>query len=123
MLVSRRALEIGAVIVALGLVATFVYLLSMANGLVLADGQPMFGDFIAFWSAGRAALDGHVADVHVRAVIDAYHQRAAPGVAYIATWSSAPTFLLIAAPLALLPYPVARLESSRATVSLESNSR
>jgi hypothetical protein len=109
MLVSRRALEIGAVIVALGLVATFVYLLSMANGLVLADGQPMFGDFIAFWSAGRAALDGHVADVHVRAVIDAYHQRAAPGVAYIATWNSAPTFLLIAAPLALLPYPVAAL--------------
>ncbi len=106
---TRKAFEIGAVCVALALLATFAFLLSHADGMVLANGQPVFGDFIAFWSGGRAALEGHVADVHTRALIEGYHQQAAPGVAYIAPWNSPPTFLLIASALALLPYPVAAL--------------
>jgi len=107
--VKRRAYEIGAVVVALGLLATFAFLLAPADRMVLANGQPVFGDFIAFWSGGRAALEGHVADVHVRALIEEYHQQAAPGVAYVAPWNSPPTFLLIASALALLPYPAAAL--------------
>jgi hypothetical protein len=106
---SRRALEIGAIGVTLALLATFAYLLSQANGMVLANGQPVFGDFIAFWSGGRAALEGHVADVHTRALIEQYHQQAAPGVQFTAPWNSPPTFLLIASALALLPYPAAAL--------------
>ncbi len=106
---SRRALEFGAIGVALALLATFAYLLSQADGVVLANGQPVFGDFIAFWSGGRAALEGHVSDIHARALIEQYHQQAAPGVQFTAPWNSPPTFLLIAAPLALLPYPAAAL--------------
>lgn len=106
---SRRALEIGAIGVALSLLATFAFLLSQANGMVLANGQPVFGDFIAFWSGGRAALEGHVADIHSRELIAQYHQKAAPGVAFIAPWNSPPTFLLIASALALLPYAPAAL--------------
>jgi hypothetical protein len=106
---SRRALEIGAIGVTLALLATFTYLLSQANGMVLANGQPVFGDFIAFWSSGRAALEGHVADVHTRALIEQYHQQAAPGVQFTAPWNSPPTFLLFASALALLPYPAAAL--------------
>jgi len=109
MLVSRRALEIGAVGVALSLLATFAVLLSQANGMVLANGQPVFGDFIAFWSGGRAALEGHIAEVHSRDLISQYHQQAAPGVAFIAPWNSPPTFLLIASALALMPYPAAAI--------------
>lgn len=109
MLVSRRALEIGAIGVTLALFATFAYLLTQANGMVLANGQPMFGDFIAFWSGGRAAIEGHVADIHTRALIEQYHQQAAPGVQFTAPWNSPPTFLLMASALALLPYPVAAL--------------
>lgn len=109
MLVSRKTLEIGAIIVALTLLGTFAVLLLQADGLVLANGQPVFGDFIAFWSGGRAALEGHAAEVHVRELIATYHQQAAPGVEYVAPFNSPPTFLLIAAALALLPYPTAAL--------------
>lgn len=106
---GRTAFEFGAILVALALLATFALLLAQSSGMVLANGQPVFGDFIAFWSAGRAALEGYVADVHVRALIEGYHQQAAPGVTYVAPWNSPPTFLLIASILALLPYPAAAL--------------
>jgi hypothetical protein len=69
----------------------------------------VFGDFIAFWSAGQAALHGFAAEVHDAARIEMYHQVAVPGVAYVAPWNSPPTFLLMVAPLALLPYPAAAL--------------
>jgi len=109
MLINRRAFELAALAVALALLGVMSYLLLGANGLVLANGQPLFGDFIAFWSAGRAALDGHAAQVHDVATIGAYHQLAAPGSHYVAPWNSPPPFLLIASALALLPYPVAAL--------------
>ena len=51
------------------------YLLAGARGLVLANGQPLFGDFIAFWSAGRAALDGAAAQVHEVETIARYQQK------------------------------------------------
>jgi|CXWL01.1.fsa_nt_gi hypothetical protein len=106
---KRRASEIAAISVACAMVATMAGLLGGADGLLLANGQPVFGDFIAFWSAGRAVLDGHGAEVHNPALIYAYHQAAIPGIAFVAPWNSPPTFLLIASPLALLPYPLAAL--------------
>lgn len=107
--VSRRAYEIAAIGVALAILAAMASRLAGAHGLVLADGQPLFGDFISFWSAGRAVLDGHVAAVHEWDMARAYHQLAAPGVSVVAPWNSPPTFLLIATALALLPYPAAAL--------------
>lgn len=104
---KRRLFEAAAIAAALTLLAVMAARLAGADGLLLADGQPLFGDFIAFWSAGRAALDGHAAQVHDPALIARYHQMAAPGIALVAPWNSPPTFLLIAEALALLPYPVA----------------
>lgn len=109
MLVNRRAFEIGAIVVAAILLGVMAYLLAGARGLVLANGQPLFGDFIAFWSAGRAALDGAAAQVHEGETIARYHQIAASGSAYVAPWNSPPTFLLISSMLAVLPYPAAAL--------------
>jgi hypothetical protein len=106
---SRRAAEIAAILVALAILVAMALRLAGAHGLVLADGQPLFGDFIAYWSAGRAALDGHAATVHDWDTARVYHQLAAPGVAVVAPWHSPPMFLLIAAALALLPYPAAAL--------------
>ena len=97
MKVQRRYLEIGAALIALALLATFAFLLLQADGLRLANGQPVFGDFIAFWSAGRAALEGHAAQVHDHGLIAEYNRLAAPGVSYYAPWNSPPTFLLVAA--------------------------
>ncbi len=103
----RRAYELGAALVALAILAAMASQLAGASGLVLANGQPLFGDFISFWSAGRAALDGHIDRIHDRQLIFTYHQAAAPGVRYLAWWNSPPTFLLMVTPLALLPYPAA----------------
>jgi hypothetical protein len=105
----RRAFEICALLIAAAIIVFLLMWLGGAHGMVLANGQPLFGDFIAFWSAGRAALDGHADQVHDRALIFSYHQMAAPGVRFMAWWNSPPTFLLIMAPLALLPFPVAAI--------------
>lgn len=106
---SRRACEIAAIGIALALLAAMASQLVGIRGLVLANGQPLFGDFIAYWSAGRAALEGHADAVHDWDTARAYHQLAAPGVAVVAPWHPPPTFLLIATALAVLPYPVAAL--------------
>jgi hypothetical protein len=102
-----RLIELAAIAVASGILAVMAAKLIGSRGLLLADGQPVFGDFIAFWSAGRAALEGHAALVHDHAFLFAYQQQAVAGAAYVAPWNSPPTFLLVAAGLALLPYPAA----------------
>jgi alpha-1,2-mannosyltransferase len=106
---SRRAYKLAALAVALALLGVMGWKLAEATGLRLADGQPVFGDFIAFWSAGRAVLDGQAHRVHDVDLIAQYHQQAVPDVAFVAPWNSPPTFLPIAALLALLPFPLAAL--------------
>lgn len=93
-------------------VSMLVYFLSRAAGMenmTLPSGQPFFGDFMAFWSAGRAALDGHIAEIHDRALLWPYQQAVATDVKFYAPWNSPPTFLLIVCVLALVPYPVAAI--------------
>lgn len=106
---TPRVYEFLAIAVAIALLGTLGYLVLSGHKLLLASGQPAFGDFIAFWSAGRAALEGHAAQVYDAELIGRYHQLAVPGVLFIAPWNSPPTFLLIASALALLPYPAAAL--------------
>ena len=105
---KRWHFELVAIALAAAIIVTLGVLLSRADGLVIG-GQPVFGDFIGFWSAGRAALDGHADQVHDRTVIFSYHELAAPGVQYMAWWNAPPTFLLVVTPLALLPFPVAAI--------------
>lgn len=107
MSLSRQLLENAALAVAGLLIGVMLFLLLHADGLRLASGQPVFGDFIAFWSAGRAALDGQAAHVYDHALIAEYNRLAVPGVSYYAPWNSPPTFLLVAAGLATMPYAVA----------------
>jgi hypothetical protein len=114
----RRACEIAALVVALILLRVMGLRLSDAQGFLLANGQPLFGDFIAYWSAGRAALEGRAADVHDWDVIRFYHQLAIPGIAVLAPWHSPPTALLMASVLALMPYPAAALVFLAATGTL-----
>lgn len=96
-------------VVALGLIGVMAWLGLQARDWLLPNGQPVFGDFIAFWSAGRAALDGATAQVHDPQVLQAYQREAVPGLPVLAGWNSPPTFLLIAAALGALPYPTAAL--------------
>jgi hypothetical protein len=103
---TRRTYEIAALIVAALILIVMAWRLSHAQGLNV-EGQPLFGDFIAFWSAGRLALEGDAALVHDVTALHAQHLLAVPGLPVVAPWNSPPTFLLISAVLALLPYPAA----------------
>ncbi|MEZ5960942.1 MAG: glycosyltransferase family 87 protein [Hyphomonadaceae bacterium] len=105
--VKRWAFEVAAVLIAASMLAFFVSRALNMDNMTLPSGQPFFGDFMAFWSAGRAALDGHVAEIHERAMLWPLQQATAPDVKYYAPWNSPPTFLLIVSVLGLMPYPVA----------------
>ncbi|MBL8551704.1 MAG: DUF2029 domain-containing protein [Hyphomonadaceae bacterium] len=80
-----------------------------AHGLLLANGLPVFGDFLAFWSAGRLALEGHAEEAYSIAAISTVQNGAFPGLNVVFPWRHAPMFLLFVAPLAALPFPAAAL--------------
>lgn len=107
--VPRWTYEAAAILIALSIVYFLIQYLLASHNFVMAGGHPIFGDFIGFWSAGRATLDGHVAQVYDEHMIFRYHQLAEPGVRFVAHWSAPPTFLLIVTALATLPFPVATL--------------
>ena len=80
-----------------------------ARGLMTKEGQPMFGDFLAFWSAGTLALQGKVAMVHDPVFIHHFQTQLIPGLPVVSTYNSPPTFTLLAQLLGLMPYPVAAI--------------
>ncbi len=104
--VKRLAFEAAAVAIAASMLGYFLWRAAGMENMTLPSGQPFFGDFMAFWSAGRAALDGHVAEIHDRAMLWSYQQAVAPDVKYYAPWNSPPTFLVVVVVLALVPYPI-----------------
>ena len=106
---TRRVYEVGAVVVAIALMVVMGDRLLGATGLALENGNPVFGDFIAFWAAGRVVLSGHPELVHNVVTIQHVQWDAVPGMRWVAGWNSPPQFLLIAVFLALFPYPVAAL--------------
>lgn len=103
---KRWAFEAAAIAVALLILGYMLTVLVDVRNMTLPNGQPMFGDFTAFWSAGRMTLDGHVAEVHGRELIEQYQRAATPDVRYFAPYNSPPPFLFIACALALMPYAV-----------------
>ncbi|MGD9979010.1 MAG: glycosyltransferase family 87 protein [Hyphomonadaceae bacterium] len=104
--VKRLVFELAAVSIAVSMVGLMLLRVGGADNMTLPSGQPFFGDYMAFWSAGRAALDGHVEQIHDRAMLWQYQQAVAPDVRFYAPWNSPPTFLLVVSALALLPYPI-----------------
>ena len=87
-----------------GFVASITYLFCTAHGLNDFDGRPLGTDFSNVYAAGMAALSGHAA-----APFDILsQQRQEQAIFGAATplygWHYPPFFLLVAAPLARLPY-------------------
>ena len=101
---TRKVFEISAVVITIGLLLVFAQRTLGVHGYRLASGQPLFGDFIAFWSAGKAALEGHVAQLHDRVFLAHIQQTTIPGMHVMAPWNSPPPFLFFVIPFALLPY-------------------
>jgi alpha-1,2-mannosyltransferase len=88
-----------AVYVALGL----LFLSRFPHG-VDAQGHSVRPDFVVFWAASRLALSGHAADAYNPALIGAVEHQALPQMQAMGEWVYPPTFLLLALPLALLPF-------------------
>jgi hypothetical protein len=109
MRLKRRVYEIGAIAIAFIMLGEMMWLAAGAHGLALANGQPIFGDFVIFWSAGRAALDGMAAEVHDPAFLATIQAEAAPGIGFAAPWNGPPQFLLLMTAFAVLPFPAAAL--------------
>jgi hypothetical protein len=104
--VKRWVYEWAAALVAVAMVGLMLTRIAGAENMTLPSGQPFFGDYMAFWSAGRAALDGHADQIHDRAMLWQYQLAVAPDLRFYAPWNSPPTFLLVVCLLALAPYPI-----------------
>jgi hypothetical protein len=74
------------------------------------DGVPIYTEFTNFWVAGRQALYGQTASLYIPAEFTK-SQEALVGVGHFvySIWPYPPTFLLMLAPFAALPYLVAFL--------------
>lgn len=79
--------------------------LALAGTGIGADslGAPIHADFISFWAAGRLALDGRAADAYRVAAHWAVQRAVIKNVGYSAFFYP-PVFLLLCAPLAVLPF-------------------
>lgn len=101
-----------------------IYLLAavavVASSTALIDvfGKPLGYDFITFWSASLLTLQGHAADAFDFHKIFAAQRIAVPAGQSIFLWHYPPTFQLVAAPLALLPYLVSYLVFTIGTLAL-----
>src|SRR5436190_11764838 len=75
--------------------------------LVDAAGLPIMNDFTGLWSAGLMALNGHALSVYDWSATQAFQARVmAPHEGFL-PYPYPPTYLLLLAPLAALPYQAA----------------
>lgn len=81
--------------------------LAMTDGLLDPKGKPVGYDFITFWAASHLTLGGDPAAAFDLARIYGAERVAVPGLLDIFAWHYPPTFQLLIAPLAFLPYIVA----------------
>jgi hypothetical protein len=90
-------------------ILTAVVWLALSHGGLDTEGKPVGGDFLAFWTASRLALDGHPAAAYDPLTHLAAQHAVLPALAGRPGYQAflyPPTFLLICLPFALLPYLV-----------------
>lgn len=81
--------------------------IALADGLSDANGKPLGTDFASFYAAGSMVLDGRAASVYDMAAHYAREQQLFGAHTPYYAWFYPPFFLLLAAPLAAFPYPLA----------------
>jgi hypothetical protein len=92
--------------------------IALSHGLIDPNGKPLGTDFSSFYAAGSMALEGRAAAVYDMAAHHARQQEIFGAGAPYYAWFYPPLFLLVAAPLALLPYPAALAIWQIATLAL-----
>lgn len=114
---TRERLTVYPRIVLAVLVLSAVGWLALSRDLVDPAGKPVGYDFITFWAASQLTLSGEPAAAFDLARIFEAERRAVSGLGHIYAWHYPPTFQLLTAPLALMPYLVAFLAWVLATLA------
>jgi arabinofuranan 3-O-arabinosyltransferase len=97
--------------------AFFVYLYWFGTWLVNRDGVPVYGDFANQFVAGSLALRGEIASIFIPAEFVKLQQAfVGTGHTVFLTWPYPPSYFLLLAPLAMLPYVTAYLTWEAATL-------
>ena len=91
--------------------AMLAFLALAGEGTLDPFGQPIGTDFSAFWHAGRIANGGNPAAAWDLEVLNASVWETHAGSDFATAWVYPPVFLLVASPLAALPYLPALLLS------------
>jgi alpha-1,2-mannosyltransferase len=86
---------------------TIVGWIALSHGLIDPNGKPIGSDFSSFYAAGSMVLDGRAPDVYDMAAHYARERQLFGAATPYYGWLYPPIFLLIATPLALMPYPLA----------------
>ena len=107
---EERVVNYSRMLVVAYIAATALWL-GLSHGLIDANGKPIGTDFMDVWAAGKLALAGEPGAAydyarHFEVQRHALPWRAGQDVPYFG-WHYPPLFLLVAAPLALLPYGAA----------------
>ena len=90
--------------------AIFLYLYKSGMWLLDGRGVPIYQDFTNMFVAGMQALHGETASVYIPAELARLQDAlVGPGHARFSVWPYPPTYFLILAPLAMLPYVAAFL--------------
>ena len=77
---------------------------ALSDGLVDRNSKPLGTDFSSFYAAGSLVLDGRAADVYAMAAHYAREQQIFGASTPYYGWLYPPIFLLLATPLATMPY-------------------
>lgn len=105
-LTLERVRAYSLIVLALGTLA-FAGWIAVSDGAIDRNGKPIGTDFSSFYAAGSLALEGRAAEVYNAAAHYARQQQVFGADTPYYAWYYPPIFLLVATPLALLPYPLA----------------
>ncbi len=105
-LTAARARGYSLILLAICVIAIAAWI-AMSDGLIDRNGKPLGTDFASFYAAGSLVLDGRAADVYDMALHAAREQQIFGTATPYYAWLYPPIFLLLATPIALLPYGLA----------------
>jgi hypothetical protein len=77
---------------------------AQGSWVIGADGSKIFNDFVTIWAAGKMALAGHAAQAYDWSQLKPVDESIVGPLSGYLVWPYPPTFMLVAAALALLPY-------------------
>jgi hypothetical protein len=104
---NANRLRVYPCILLLVFASTCAFWMLASKNMIDGSGNPFGSDFITFWAASAAGLQGHAPDAYNAQRILHFEQMAAPASKHIFGWFYPPSFYLLILPLAWLPYPAA----------------